>query len=169
MSLTTVGIGELAVSDAAHRTLITYALGPCLGVVAYDLERSIAGLVHCQLPLSLDDPEQALRNPARYVDTGVNLLLEKMQNSGAKLDNIVICVAGGAQVMGTSSVFKIAQRNHAVFRKLMWKNSLLITAEDVGGDRPRTMSIEVGAGVVIVSKDQVRGVLYQPLRNTVCV
>ena len=165
MSIITVGIGDLAVSNSCDDTLITYALGPCLGVVAYDVERSIAGLVHCQLPLSLDDPEQANRNPARYVDTGVSLLLEKMQSSGAALDRIVICVAGGAQVMGADSVFKIAQRNHAVFRKLMWKNSLLITAEDVGGDRPRTMSVDVGTGVAAILKDQVRSVLYQPMRS----
>jgi chemotaxis protein CheD len=163
----TVGIGELAVSDSSESSIITYALGPCLGVVAYDLERSVGGLVHCQLPLSLEDPEQALRNPARYVDTGVNLLLQRMQDSGAKLDSLVVCVAGGAQVMGAESIFKIAQRNHAVFRKLMWKNSLLITAEDVGGDRPRTMSIGIGSGSVIVSTDQVRHVLYQPLRSAV--
>lgn len=165
MSLTKVGIGELAVSSAVGNSIITYALGPCLGVVAYDFVRSIAGLVHCQLPLSLDDPVQPSRSPARYVDTGVSLLLEKMLSSGASLENIAICVAGGAQVMGAESVFKIAQRNHAVFRKLMWKNNLLITAEDVGGDQPRTMSVEVGSGSVIISKEQVRHVLYQPVRS----
>ncbi len=80
MSLRIVGIGELAVTSDATDSLITYALGPCLGVVAYDFVRSIAGLVHCQLPLSLEDQEQAARNPARYVDTGVTHLIEKMQS-----------------------------------------------------------------------------------------
>ena len=167
MSLRIVGIGELAVTSDATDSLITYALGPCLGVVAYDFVRSIAGLVHCQLPLSLEDQEQAARNPARYVDTGVTHLIEKMQSLGAKLESISICVAGGAQVMGAESVFKIAQRNHTVFRKLMWKNGLLISAEDIGGSRPRTMSVELATGEVVIVKDQARNVLFEA--STKCV
>jgi CheD chemotactic sensory transduction len=100
MTLVAVGIGELAVSQHSGDELITYALGPCLGVVGYDSVRSIAGLVHCQLPLSLDDMAQAKLQPARYVDTGVTLLLGEMQKRGAQLSSIAICVAGGAQVTG---------------------------------------------------------------------
>ena len=162
MSLIAVGIGEYAVSRDTGDSLVTYALGPCLGVVGYDAVRSIAGLVHCQLPLSLDDPEQSKVRPARYVDTGVSLLLDEMQKCGALLDSIAICVAGGAQVTGGDGVFKIAQRNHVVFRKLMWKNGLIVRAEDTGGDRPRTMSVEVGSGCVHIVKDRVKELFYSP-------
>ncbi len=162
MTLTTIGIGEFAISQDPYDSLITYALGPCLGVAAYDAVRSIAGLAHCQLPLSLDDPEQAKLRPGRYVDSGVGLLLEQMQKCGSQLNNIAICVAGGAQATNGEGVFKIAQRNHTVFRKLMWKNSLVVSAEDVGGDRPRTMSIEVGTGNVYLVKDQIKKLLFQP-------
>lgn len=161
MTQITVGIGEYAVSQKSDESIITYALGPCLGIAAYDPMRSIAGLVHCQLPLSLDDPEQAKLRPARYVDSGLSLLLEQMQNRGSQLSSIAICVAGGAQVTGGESIFKIAQRNHTVFRKLMWKNSLIISAEDIGGDRPRTMSIEVASGAVHVLKDRNRELFFQ--------
>lgn len=169
MSIKTIGIGELAVSKSPGETLITYALGPCLGVVALDTVRSIGGLVHCQLPLSLDDKPQAMRQPARYVDTGVSLLLEEMQRLGAKLESVTICVAGGAQVLDADSVFKIAQRNHSVFRKLMWKNGLLIAAEDIGGTRPRTMSLDIGSGVVAVVKDQERHVIFDATKNCISV
>ncbi len=162
MTLVSVGIGEYAISENPADTLVTYALGPCLGVVAYDPVRSIAGLVHCQLPLSLDDPEQAKLRPARYVDSGVSLMLDQMQKRGSQLNSISICVAGGAQVTSSEGVFKIAQRNHTVFRKLMWKNGLVVAAEDVGGDRPRTMSIEVGTGSVNLVKDRVKELLFQP-------
>ncbi len=162
MTLIAIGIGEFAISQNPNDSLITYALGPCLGVVAYDAVRSIAGLVHCQLPLSLDDPEQAKIRPARYVDSGVSLLLEQMQKCGSQLSSIAICVAGGAQVTTGEGIFKIAQRNHTVFRKLMWKNSLVVGAEDVGGERPRTMSIEVGTGSVHLIKDRIKELFFQP-------
>jgi chemotaxis protein CheD len=162
MTLIAVGIGEFAVSKNPLDSLITYALGPCLGVVGYDSVRSIAGLVHCQLPLSLDDPEQAKLRPARYVDSGVSLLLDQMQQCGAQLGSISICVAGAAQVTSGEGVFKIAQRNHNVFRKLMWKNSLIIQAEDTGGDRPRTLSVDVGSGSVHIVKDRIKELFFQP-------
>lgn len=161
MTLVAVGIGEFAISQSPTDSLITYALGPCLGVVAYDPVRSIAGLVHCQLPLSLDDPEQAKLRPARYVDSGVSLLLDQMQKLGSQLNSIAICVAGGAQVTNGEGVFKIAQRNHTVFRKLMWKNGLVVGAEDVGGDRPRTLSVDVRSGSVHIVKDRIKELLFQ--------
>jgi chemotaxis protein CheD len=161
MNLISVGIGEFAISQSPKDCLITYALGPCLGVVAYDADRTIAGLVHCQLPLSLDDPEQAKIRPARYVDSGVSLLLDQMLKCGASLNSIAICVAGGAQVSAGEGIYKIAQRNHTVFRKLMWKNSLVVGAEEVGGDRPRTMSIEVGTGNVYLVKDRIKELFFQ--------
>ncbi len=161
MTLISVGIGEYAISQDPGDCLITYALGPCLGVVAYDATRCIGGLVHCQLPLSLDDPVQAKIRPARYVDSGVSLLLAQMQKCGASLDCIAICVAGGAQVASGEGLYKIAHRNHTVFRKLMWKNSLVVGAEDVGGDRPRTMSIEVGTGNVHLVKDRIKELFFQ--------
>lgn len=166
MGLIAVGIGEYAVSSDRADTLVTYALGPCLGVVCFDPVRSIAGLVHCQLPLSLDDPEQAKLRPARYVDSGVSLLLNQMQELGAQLSSLQICVAGGAQINGNESIFKIAQRNSTVFRKLMWKNGLVVCAEDTGGDRPRTMFVEVGSGEVFVKKDNTKALLYG---GSVCV
>jgi chemotaxis receptor (MCP) glutamine deamidase CheD len=43
----------------------------------------------------------------------------------------------------------------------LWKNGLVVSAEDVGGDRPRTMSIEVGTGNVSLVKDRVKELMFQ--------
>jgi chemotaxis receptor (MCP) glutamine deamidase CheD len=37
-----------------------------------------------------------------------------------------------------------------VLRKLLWKNGVLLQAEDVGGRDSRTMSLTIGSGVVTV-------------------
>ena len=39
-------------------------------------------------------------------------------------------------------------------KKLLWKNGVLLKAHDVGGDRSRTVVIEVGTGTVTVNSDQ---------------
>ena len=46
--------------------------------------------------------------------------------------------------------FKIGERNYTILRKLLWKNDLLIAAEDIGGNTSRTMSLFIETGRVVV-------------------
>jgi chemotaxis protein CheD len=43
-------------------------------------------------------------------------------------------------------VFKIGERNFTVLRKILWKNGLLMATQEVGGNRSRTVSLDVGSG-----------------------
>ena len=45
-------------------------------------------------------------------------------------------------------MFNIGKKNYTVFRKIVWKNNLLIMGEDVGGACSRTLSLKVGTGEV---------------------
>jgi chemotaxis protein CheD len=47
--------------------------------------------------------------------------------------------------------FQIGKRNYIILKKLLWKNSVLIEAEDVGGSKARTMYLDVGSGRVWLS------------------
>ena len=69
-----VGVGDLKISSNINDTIITHALGSCLGITAYDPIYKIGGMVHVMLPLSKADPEKAKAKPAMYVDTGFSLL-----------------------------------------------------------------------------------------------
>ena len=40
-----VGVGDMAVSDNRDELLVTYALGSCLGVAAWDKEAKVGGLL----------------------------------------------------------------------------------------------------------------------------
>jgi len=61
-------------------------------------------------------------------------------------------VAGGANVQNAAGDrFKIGKRNYTMLKKLFWKNSILIDAEDVGGTVARTMHLEIGTGRVWLS------------------
>ncbi len=147
----TVGMCELAVSQESEATLVTYSLGSCLGVTLYDAEAGVGGLLHCMLPLSKTDEAKAAAKPAMFTDTGFVHLLHGVLELGAKMDRLVVKVAGGGAPMDAGGRFKIGERNHAVLRKLLWKNNLLIAAEDVGGTKPRTMRLRMSDGQVTVS------------------
>lgn len=150
MSKRTVGIGELIVSRTPGDLLITHALGSCLGVAVADPAAGVAGLAHCQLPTAMGDVQAMPGRPARFVDAGVTLLLEEVIRQGGMKCRLVIKVAGGSNILDEGGTFRIGERNCTVVRKLMWKNSLLIASSDLGGNAPRTMSIEVGGTRVLI-------------------
>lgn len=151
---TVVGVSDLQVSSNRNDIIITYALGSCLGVAMYDPAVKVGGLLHVMLPLSKYDPVKAKAKPAMYVDSGLNLLLNNMYRMGAKKNNLVISVAGGASMKHQSGddYFKIGKRNFTVFRKLLWKNGFMIASQDVGGKTSRTMALRISDGMVTINK-----------------
>lgn len=142
----TVGISEMAVSAEPGETLITYSLGSCVGLSLYDTAARIGGLIHSMLPLSKIDPAKAKAAPCMFVDTGVPALLQALFDRGAQRKTLVAKVAGGSHIMDEKGIFNIGERNCTVLRKLLWKNEILVSGEDVGGSVPRTMSLDMGTG-----------------------
>jgi chemotaxis protein CheD len=135
-----VGISDMAVSTKGE-TIVTYSLGSCLGLTAYDPESGVSGLIHCLLPLSKIDPEKARNKPYMFVDKGVTKFLGELLKKGAKKKNLVIKAAGCGAALNSSGSFNIGQRNFTVLRKILWKNNLLIAGKDIGGSKARTMFI----------------------------
>lgn len=152
--LQTVSVSEMQISNTPTDVLVTYSLGSCAGLSLYDPAAEVGGLIHCMLPLSKIDREKAKANPQMFVDTGVPDLLQKMFNLGAQRKRIIAKVAGCAQLLDEKKLFRIGERNYTVLRKVLWKNDILIAAEDIGGSIPRTMFLYMETGVTIL---KVRG------------
>jgi len=154
---TVVGVSDFRVSSDIDEIIITYALGSCLGIALYDPLVKVGGLLHVMLPLSKANPSKARRKPAMYVDTGLKLILEEMYRKGARKTNLDISVAGGASMgRGREDYFKIGKRNFTVFRKILWKNGLMIAAQDVGGSKARTMALRVANGEISINKKRLQ-------------
>lgn len=136
----------MKISTQAEDTLITYSLGSCLGITMHDEKAGVGGLVHCMLPLSKIDAHKANLNPSMFIDTGVTLMLQKLFDLGAQRKRLRTVVAGGSQMLDGQGLFNIGERNFTILRKVLWKNDLLIAAQDVGGSIPRTLSLNVGSG-----------------------
>lgn len=141
-----VGVADLKTSTDRDDTIITYSLGSCLGVALFDDAVGVGGILHCMLPLSKIDPGKAASNPYMFVDSGMTTFLQRLFDLGAQRKRISAKVAGGSHILDTQGTFNIGERNYTVLRKILWKNEILIAAEDVGGNVPRTMSLNMSDG-----------------------
>ncbi len=151
MAQKTVDMSELVTSADRSDVLVTYALGSCIAVILYDPVRKAGGMIHYMLPLSTTNAAKAQVKPAMFADTGVPLLFERMYALGAEKKNLVVKVAGGGQLYDDHGTFEIGRRNYTVLRKMLWKNNVLIHAEDVGGAKSRTVRLWVDTGRVTVA------------------
>lgn len=145
-----VGMSDARVSCCATELLVTYSLGSCVGVAVYDPLARLAGLLHYQLPSSVQDPARALERPLMYADTGMERLLAQMEERGAKRRRMSVKLAGAAQMLNDGKLFNIGLRNHAAIRKFLRQHDMLIEAEEVGGSEPRTMYVRVVDGKVFL-------------------
>jgi chemotaxis protein CheD len=146
MTLLVVDIADMCISNNDDEVLITYSLGSCIAVAIYDPALRLGGLIHCMLPLSKVNKEKANSRPFMFVDTGMQVMLGQLFEYGLRKNRAVIHVAGGAQVLDSHGVFKIGERNFTVLRKILWKNGLLMHTQEVGGNKSRTVSLNIKTG-----------------------
>lgn len=147
----TVGISDMALSTKADDLIITYSLGSCLGVTVFDPEACVGGMVHCQLPnCSTEDKSKAISNPAMFVDTGVSLLFQKFFEAGGNRSRMIVKAAGCAAILDQNGFFRIGERNFTLFRKLLWKNNILLKGSETGGDVSRTLVLEMSTGRTLI-------------------
>ena len=145
-----VGVADIALCDDPSGTLVTYALGSCIGVCIYDPVARVGGLLHFMLPESKINVEKARQSPVMFADTGVPLLFKGAYELGATKHRLIVIAAGGAEVLADDGHFKVGSRNRTMLRKLFWKNNILLTADDTGGSISRTMILKMSDGEVTV-------------------
>ncbi|MBI2690179.1 MAG: chemotaxis protein CheD [Acidobacteria bacterium] len=147
MGLIVVGISDFRCSADPEATIVTYALGSCIGVGAYDPANGVGGLLHFLLPDSRQDPDRAVAQPASYADTGIPLLLRGMERLGADRRRIRVRLAGGAQILKDDGAqLAVGKRNYMAARKLLWQMGVMVEMEAVGGTVSRNLGLTVGIG-----------------------
>lgn len=156
----TVGVADLVVTDKPDATIVTYALGSCLGATIYDPVARIGGLLHFMLPTSEFNKEKGEANPAMFGDVGIPLLFRRCLDLGGRRERLIVCAAGGAEVLSDDGHFRIGSRNRTVLRKLLWKNGILLSGDDTGGSNSRTMSLRLSDGRVVVRSQGTEHVLW---------
>ncbi|CCO09187.1 chemotaxis protein CheD [Desulforamulus hydrothermalis] len=145
-----VGIADYKVASSPQR-LITLGLGSCVGVALYDPVTKIGGLLHIMLPDS--SQFNNVTKPAKFADTGIPLMIEEIRRRGGSPGRLTAKLAGGAQMfsgLDEKFVLNIGQRNAAKVREILSKLGIRILAEELGGNRGRTMIFDTATGQVII-------------------
>ena len=137
--MVTVGISDLNVVKAPN-ILVTYALGSCVGICLYDRSTQVAGLSHIMLPSSAASRDK--NQPARYADTAIPLLIQRMAAAGANKSRLQAKIAGGAKMfagVSDNSLSNIGQRNVLAVKATLRSYGIPILADDTGKDYGRTL------------------------------
>ncbi len=154
MSVSTVvkvGIADMNIADDGT-SIRTSGLGSCIGVVLYDEWIKLAGMVHVMLPDSSIGKE-AKPNLAKYADTGIEELIRQLKTRGANLRRLQCKMAGGAQMFqfqSKSDVMRIGPRNAEAVKEVLLKHGVPIVAEDLGGNKGRTIEFFTSTGILQV-------------------
>jgi len=134
-----VGMADLCVVKAPG-VLITLGLGSCVGICLHDPLIKVSGMAHIMLPSS-----RVIRNncnKAKFADTAIEILIDKMIDLGALKGRMTAKIAGGAQMFSFKSnndLMKIGERNIEAVKCEINNCCIPIVAEDVGGDHGRTI------------------------------
>jgi len=157
MGAITVGISDLKLAGPPD-TLITYALGSCVGICLLDPAAKVAGLSHIMLPSSESSPSD--KNVMKFADTAIPDLVRKMEQKGALRTRMKAKIAGGAQMFGQANtggqsregdaLWQIGQRNVAAVTAMLQRLSIPILAKDVLANYGRTVSFDPATGVMTV-------------------
>ena len=148
-SLTVVGVGEIGFS-AGPGELVTYALGSCVAVVAWDPRVRAGGLWHAMLPDSSVNPERAGRQPGAFADRGAEPFMDGLRALGASPRRLRLWLIGGADSGQLGPGFEIGRRNVLALRRELWQRGLLVDGEDCGGSESRTVRLDLESGRVQV-------------------
>jgi len=147
-----VGISDFKISKAPD-TLVTYALGSCVGIALYDPRSAIGGLSHIMLPSSSLRADGTIDDRMKYADTAIPDLISELERKGAGRRAMVAKIIGGANMFnmtGTSFVETIGDRNIAAARGELARLGIPIIAEDVGSNYGRTVYFQLADGKVKV-------------------
>jgi chemotaxis protein CheD len=151
MSQIVIGIGELRVANTPGSVLRTFALGSCIGIALVAPRLKAAGLLHIALPDSNINLKLALERPGYFADTGIPILIKKMFDYGCQYTDLIVKIAGGANIMDPQETFRIGNRNTLAVKKHLWRYKLGPVAEDVGDSISRTMTVAVDTGRVTIT------------------
>ena len=145
-----VGISDYKTSKAPD-TLVTYALGSCVGIMLYDAQAQIGGLSHIMLPSSSLKADGIVDDRMKYADTAIPDMIASLEKLGANPKALKAKIAGGANMFntkGTSFVDTIGLRNVEAVHHALAEYGIPLVAEDVGENYGRTVYFLLEDGVV---------------------
>ena len=157
MSNITVGISDWKICGTED-TLVTYALGSCIGTCIYDKEAGLAGMSHIMLPDSKNMRDTNV-NRMKFADTALPDMVKEMLKRGASIQRMTAKIAGGAVMFPTQNQsFNIGENNIQAVKKALAALKIRIIADDTGLNFGRTVYFNGSDGRMIV-RSTVKGIV----------
>ena len=130
-------------------TILTcIGLGSCLAIALHDSTQHLGALAHAMLPSYHEGRDKS--NPGKYVDTSIFLMVDELQEMGAKKRFIKAKLVGGAQMFSfiSPNSLDVGRRNIECAKETLKKEGIPIVAKDVGGKKGRTISFDLRTGII---------------------
>lgn len=143
-SVNEVATGELLVRYGEAQ-LRSSAIGSCVVVTAYSLERCLGGMVHIMLPGRCPDKIRQQEN--RYATDALENLCKEFDQYGCLHDTLVVCVAGAGNVLKRKDDTICQANQEAVFYELK-RLGLQVRVQMVGGEERRSLRLQLPLGIV---------------------
>lgn len=137
-----VGIGEYK-SSRAPQSLVTIALGSCVGIALYESQSRVGGLSHIMLPDSTAFHGE--KKPGKFADLAIPSLIDEMRLLGAK-GELTAKIAGGASMFQGKKMsphLQIGRRNVEAVKKILEELNIPILGEHTGDYVGRSMKFDL--------------------------
>jgi len=128
---------------------VCLGLGSCIGVAALDSTSGVGGMLHIMLPESFAGRTE--EKPGKFADTGLPVFMEKLERAGANRRRLRIALAGGSQMFkfgAEAGRLDVGTRNAAAVATMLKSLGLRAIAQDLGGSKGRTMTMDLETGEV---------------------
>ena len=145
-----VKVADWAV-EKGDGVLVTLGLGSCVAIMLHDPQAKAGAMAHVLLPST--SLARDISNRAKFPDTAVPLLVERLKALGADPRRLVAKLAGGASMFGqlvSPGTIQMGERNVLASRNALRAAAIPIIREAVGGERGRSVRFHVKDGRVEV-------------------
>jgi chemotaxis protein CheD len=136
-------------AERGEGVLVTLGLGSCVAIMLHDPQVNAGAMAHVLLPSK--SLAHDATNLAKFPETAVPMLVERLKGLGADPRRLVAKLAGGASMftqLMTPGTIQMGERNIVASRQALRLASIPILRESVGGERGRTVRFYVKDGRV---------------------
>ncbi|MFS0839332.1 chemotaxis protein CheD [Paenibacillus sp. UNC499MF] len=150
-----VGMADLNVGMPGG-VLKTTGLGSCVGLTLFDGFAKVGGMAHVMLPTS-EIAREGTVNIAKYADTAIPELIDRMTRLGASINRMEAKLAGGAQMFafaGGGDTMRIGPRNVEACKDMLIRYKIRVKGEDTGQNYGRTIELNCDTGVLTIRSVQ---------------
>ena len=136
-------------AERGDGVIVTLGLGSCVAIMLHDPQMKAGAMAHVLLPSRSLAHDTS--NLAKFPESAVPLLVDRLKALGAEPRRLVAKLAGGASMFSqlmTPGTIQMGERNIVASRNALRTASIPIVRESVGGERGRSIRFHVKDGRV---------------------